>query len=298
MVCTYPTTGIIPTWERAGFCGPGDYNSRILLLVDGHRVNDNVYDAAFFGREAPVPVDMIERIEFVRGPSSSIYGSSAFFGIVNVVLKHAKDIDGAAISAAGGSLGAQEGARSASADGGQRNRRDVGRVLVREPWPWRTLLSGVRSDRFPQQAGGQRWHRVGSRRRAASVGLTGSVAYGGLRLEGAFVSRRKDVPTASFDTVFDRPEETRDERAAIWTRLTTQRSRSIFTCSGALPTTGTPTSATIRSTMSPSNRDDTVASSVSTEWQLTRTLAGGRYRWWRRRSSATTSISVSSTTTW
>ena len=27
-----------------GFGRPGDYNSRILLLVDGHRTNDNIYD--------------------------------------------------------------------------------------------------------------------------------------------------------------------------------------------------------------------------------------------------------------
>lgn len=92
-----------------GFLRPGDYNSRILLLIDGHRINDGVYDAAYFGHEGLVSADMIERVEFVRGPSSSIYGSSAFFGIVNVVLKRAQDVAGATISAAGGDLGMREG---------------------------------------------------------------------------------------------------------------------------------------------------------------------------------------------
>ena len=54
-----------------GFAPPGDYNTRLLLLVDGHRVNDNVYDMAFVGTEFVLDVDLIERVEIVRGPSSS-----------------------------------------------------------------------------------------------------------------------------------------------------------------------------------------------------------------------------------
>ena len=34
-----------------GFAKPGDYNSRILLLVNGHRVNDNVFGQAEIGAE-------------------------------------------------------------------------------------------------------------------------------------------------------------------------------------------------------------------------------------------------------
>src|SRR5688572_12064435 len=62
-----------------GFARPGDYNTRVLVLVDGHRINDNVYDQALLGRELPVEVDLIERVEVVRGSSSSLYGTSAFF---------------------------------------------------------------------------------------------------------------------------------------------------------------------------------------------------------------------------
>jgi iron complex outermembrane receptor protein len=55
-----------------GFGRPSDYNSRILLLVDGHRLNDNIYDGALLGTEAILDVDLIERMEVIRGPSSSI----------------------------------------------------------------------------------------------------------------------------------------------------------------------------------------------------------------------------------
>src|ERR1700733_14150528 len=56
-----------------GFGRLGDWNSRILLLVDGHRINDSVLGQAFIGLEFPVDIDLIERIEIIRGPSSSLY---------------------------------------------------------------------------------------------------------------------------------------------------------------------------------------------------------------------------------
>jgi outer membrane receptor for ferrienterochelin and colicins len=72
-----------------GFNRPGDYNSRVLILLDGHRLNETVYDSAYIGTDFPVAMDLIERVEVVRGPSSSLYGTSAFFAVVNVVTKKA-----------------------------------------------------------------------------------------------------------------------------------------------------------------------------------------------------------------
>ena len=70
-----------------GFGRLGDWNSRILLLVDGHRINDNVLGQAFIGSEFPVDIDLIQRIEIVRGPSSSLYGAEAFFAVINVITR-------------------------------------------------------------------------------------------------------------------------------------------------------------------------------------------------------------------
>jgi len=67
-----------------GFLRPGDYNSRFLLLVDGVRVNDAVYDQALIGTEGLLDMDMVKRIEFVPGPGSAVYGSNALFGVINV----------------------------------------------------------------------------------------------------------------------------------------------------------------------------------------------------------------------
>lgn len=86
-----------------GFSRPGDYNTRVLLLVDGHRFNDNVYDQASIGAEFPIDVDLIERVEFVPGPGSSAYGGNAFFGVVNIITKQGADIGGTEVAGAAAS---------------------------------------------------------------------------------------------------------------------------------------------------------------------------------------------------
>jgi outer membrane receptor for ferrienterochelin and colicins len=77
-----------------GFHRPNDYNTRVLLLIDGHRINDNVYDSGTIGREGMIEAALIERVEIIRGPSSSIYGSSAFLGVINVITKRGASVRG------------------------------------------------------------------------------------------------------------------------------------------------------------------------------------------------------------
>jgi iron complex outermembrane receptor protein len=74
-----------------GFFAPGDYNTRVLLLIDGNRVNENLYDMAFIGTEAPIDIDLVERIEFIPGQGSPVYGANAFFGVINVVTRKLSD---------------------------------------------------------------------------------------------------------------------------------------------------------------------------------------------------------------
>ena len=95
-----------------GFQPVGDFNSRILLLIDGYRANDNVYDAGQLGREFALDVDLIQRVEIVRGPSSSVYGGNAVFAVINVITKSAGDIGGVEMSGSLGNYGTHEGRAS------------------------------------------------------------------------------------------------------------------------------------------------------------------------------------------
>ena len=87
-----------------GFNRPGDYNSRLLLLIDNHRLNDAIYDQAPMGNDGPIDVDLIDRVEIIRGPSSSLYGSNAFFGVINVITKRGRDLKGLEVSGEAGTF--------------------------------------------------------------------------------------------------------------------------------------------------------------------------------------------------
>jgi outer membrane receptor for ferrienterochelin and colicins len=88
-----------------GFSRPGDYNTRVLILVDGHRLNEIVFDSSYIGEDFPIPTGAIERVEVIRGPGSSVYGTTAFFAVVNVVTKAALAIRSLEGTIEGGSLG-------------------------------------------------------------------------------------------------------------------------------------------------------------------------------------------------
>ena len=68
---------------------PGGFNSRILVLVDGATVNELWGAFAGVGWDALVSIDEIARIEVIRGPVGAVYGTNAFFGIINIVTRGA-----------------------------------------------------------------------------------------------------------------------------------------------------------------------------------------------------------------
>ncbi|MCU0914114.1 MAG: TonB-dependent receptor [Planctomycetes bacterium] len=87
-----------------GFRRPGDYDSRILLLVDGHRVNENIGGGLPSGTHFPLDVDLIEKVEVIRGPGSALYGSNALLAVINVVTKQGRSLDGVELSGSVGNL--------------------------------------------------------------------------------------------------------------------------------------------------------------------------------------------------
>ncbi|MBL9021445.1 MAG: TonB-dependent receptor [Myxococcales bacterium] len=88
-----------------GFSRLGDYGNKVLILYDGLAANDNILGQSFPGFEGLTDLEDVERIEVVRGPGSSLYGTGAFFGVVNVV-RH----DAAQPSRAEATLSTAEGA--------------------------------------------------------------------------------------------------------------------------------------------------------------------------------------------
>jgi len=74
-----------------------DYTPHFLMLIDG--VAEKVLSSPL---PLNFPVNSIKRIEVIRGPNSAVYGADAFSGVINVITKRGKDVEGSQI---GGSLG-------------------------------------------------------------------------------------------------------------------------------------------------------------------------------------------------
>jgi outer membrane receptor protein involved in Fe transport len=98
--------GVYTTYDRQysylgmrGFGLPGDLNTRVLITINGNRVNDPTFDAGPTGADFPVDMDMIERIEFIPGPGGAVYGQNAMLGVVNVITRSGAGVNGGELAA-------------------------------------------------------------------------------------------------------------------------------------------------------------------------------------------------------
>lgn len=191
-----------------GFGLPTDYNTRLLLMVDGHRYNDNLFESFYINEDFPIDIDMIERVEVVRGPSSSLYGSNAFFGVINVITKRGRDQQGANVKSSFGSNNTYK----TSASYGQRFSNGIEAFLTG------TFYDSQGDSRFFSKEFNDPSTNNGiyvNNDEEESKRFMGKLAYGDFTLEGVYVDRKKAIPTASFDTVFNDPRAGTDDQAAF-----------------------------------------------------------------------------------
>ena len=181
-----------------GLSRPGDYNARILFLLDGHRVNDDIFDGAYIGTEFPVNMDLIERIEIIKGPSSSVYGTGAFVAVINVITKRGRDLGGVEVSATAGSWNSYK------------ERVSYG---MRFDNGLETLLSasfynsqGHTSLFYPEfNSPATNYGIADSADGERAYDTFADIIYKDFDIHFVQVSRTKHIPTASFGTVFNDP---------------------------------------------------------------------------------------------
>jgi len=195
------TRGFYVTYDRdysyvgvRGFGRLGDSNNRILVLIDGHRINDDVFGEPYLGTEFPVDVDLIERVEIVRGPSSSLYGAYAFFAVINVVTRRPPQLKGVELSFAPASFGTYQGRASY---GGQYRGIDM-------------MLSGTFYNSqgptlfFPQFDSPATSYGVTRNTDYESFQhVLATISFHGFTLQGLYSARDKGVPTAYYGALFN-----------------------------------------------------------------------------------------------
>lgn len=196
--------GIYTTYDRQytylgtrGFGLPGDFNTRILLAVNGNRVNEVVYDSASFDRVLPVDIDLIERIEFIPGPGGAVYGQNALFGVVNVVTRSGAGVDGTELA---GSYQIPQSARQGRATWGKTLDNGLD-VLVSA-----TAYKSDGEDLFFEFPGATEAPHFYANESGVAYGMDGeedkelfaSLARGPWSFDLSYGDRRKDDPTATY----------------------------------------------------------------------------------------------------
>ena len=190
------------TYQYVGIRGvspPGDLNNRILFTIDGVRVNDSFFDSVMMGETFPLDLDLIDRIEIIRGPGSSLYGGNAMFGVINLITRSGRDFDGTETGIGAASRNTYDGRVSA------------GRAEGNREWLISATKahSGGGSYEFADIAPGamtsnktdaESWKRV-----------FGKISVNDWQASLIYGFRQKYVPTGSYGTIFNDPNHHEDD---------------------------------------------------------------------------------------
>ena len=188
-----------------GFSRSGDYDSRMLIMVDGRRMNDAAFDAGLIGEDFMLDMNLIERIEYIPGSGSSVYGGNALLGVVNVITKQGKDFNGGKLTVEGGSLDTfrVRGTYGKQLDNGvdillnASQYASNGNNQLYFP-QFQTVHNGIAQNLDHEQ----------------SSRIFTQLNYQNLAFHGGFVDRFKQDPTASYGAIFNDSSSNNDDRSA------------------------------------------------------------------------------------
>lgn len=169
---------------------PDDFNTRLLITLNGNRLNEPTYDSVMAGHEFPLDQDLIERIEVIPGPGGAVYGQNALFGVINVVTRDGAGLNGTEVAAAWQS---PQGQRQVRLSHGQVLDNGVDLLLS---------ASGLRA------RGEDRFYDYGAGGAGVAAGLDGEradqlflrLSRGPWSFDLAYGDRRKDDPTAAYQS--------------------------------------------------------------------------------------------------
>jgi vitamin B12 transporter len=187
--------------SQASVFARGAGSSQVLVLVDGVRLNTATSGAAVLGG---IALDAIDRIEIVRGNLSSLYGSEAIGGVVQIFTRGSGAPRELAVAVEGGSGATFGGALSASETFGRT--RLSATAASRRSTPFSALDPAVVPNANPDKDGNRQ--AAGALRASHALGDATTLGF------SAWTQRNR----TAFDDAFDGPTTTHDEdaRSQAW----------------------------------------------------------------------------------
>lgn len=183
-----------------GLGQPNDYGNRVLVQQDGAVLNDNLLYSSYVGHDGRTSLDLVDRIEVVRGPGSLLYGTGAISGVINLALRN-RDIR---TGASAGISGYGDGVGRVRATGSVRASRDAG-VMVGISV---AASQGIETPLTlpPAMPGGApSEQRVGGVHRFLSASMSGRAWWRDLSAQWHVSFHENDIPIGAYATSVNDP---------------------------------------------------------------------------------------------
>ncbi|MBN1781436.1 TonB-dependent receptor [bacterium] len=136
--------------DRSTIAARGDQvlasSSHVLLLINGRPVRESLEGGIKSEIYESFPVNIIEKIEVIRGPGSVLYGSNAFSAVINIITETA-DKNGLSVSGIAGQSGSHGALAKAKTKLGDLNVIAAGRLFKKAEWEtdWQYAVPGSAS---------------------------------------------------------------------------------------------------------------------------------------------------------
>jgi iron complex outermembrane receptor protein len=130
-------------WQVAARGFSSVFNNEMLVLIDGRLVYTPLFGEVWWHVQDP-PLEDIDRIEVIRGPGGTLWGSNAVNRVINIIMKKSENTQGTLISA---SAGVDEGYESRVRYGGKLGNNATYRIYGTSN-DWLSSVNGAGIDNY------------------------------------------------------------------------------------------------------------------------------------------------------
>jgi iron complex outermembrane receptor protein len=204
------------TWAITARGFNGQFANKMLVLMDGRTLYTPLFSGVFWDTQDTVLGDL-DRIEVIRGPGASVWGTNAVNGVINIITKSARETQGGSLHLIAG-----------TEDRGIVSLRHGG--ALKHGGAYRAYVKSFTRDAFERETGGEAaddWHALRTGFRMDTT-LAGGDS---LTIQGdAYRGRTGNTITAlSLSPPYESPEDIREDVSGAnvlgrWVRTTSSKS--------------------------------------------------------------------------